>query len=104
MELVAEPSINAGVGVSLVTTIEPCWMDLIIDFLAEDRVPADGKEAEKVRRAAVRYWLSADYKLYRRSFEGPYLECLHPSKIEELLTELHEGVYGSHVGGRSLAH
>ena len=104
MELVAEPSINAGVGVSLVTTIEPCLMDLIIDFLAEDRVPADGKEAEKVRRAAVRYWLSADYKLYQRSFEGPYLQCLHPSKIEELLTELHEGVCGSHVGGHSLAH
>ena len=29
---------------------------------------------------------------------------LHPSKIEELLAELHDGVCGSHVGGRSLAH
>ena len=49
MELVAEQSIHVGVGVSLVTTVEPCWMDPIIDFLAEDRVPADEKEAEKVR-------------------------------------------------------
>ena len=47
MELVAELSINAGVGVSLGTTVEPYWMDSIIDFLAKDRVPANEKEVEK---------------------------------------------------------
>lgn len=35
---------------------------------------------------------------------GPYLLCLHPDKVEELLAELHEGVCGSHVGGQSLAY
>ena len=65
---------------------------------------ADEKEAEKVRQAAAQYWLLADRKLDRRSFEGPYLQCLHPSKIEELLIELYEGVCGSHMGRRSLAH
>ena len=44
-----EPSISAGVGVSLVVTVELCWMDPIINFLAEDHVPDDKKEAEKVR-------------------------------------------------------
>ena len=53
MELVAELSINVGVGVSLGTTVEPYWMDSIIDFLAEDRVPADEKEVEKVCRTAA---------------------------------------------------
>ena len=53
MELVAKLSINAGVGVSLVTTVEPYWMDSIIDFLAEDRVPVDEKEVEKVCRTAA---------------------------------------------------
>ena len=79
-------------------------MDPIIDFLAEDRVLANEKEAEKVHRAAAWYWLSVDRRLYRRCFEGLYLQCLHPSKVEELLTKLHEGVCGSHVGGCSLAH
>ena len=46
--VVAELSTNAGVGVSLVMTIEPCWMDPIIDFLAEDRILADENEIEKV--------------------------------------------------------
>ena len=64
LELVAEPSINAGVGVSLITTAKPCWMDLIIDILAKDQVLADEKEAKKVRRAAAQYWLSANCKLY----------------------------------------
>ena len=34
VELVAEPTINVRVGVSLVTIAEPCWMDPIINFLA----------------------------------------------------------------------
>ena len=67
-------------------------------------MPIDEKEAEKVHRVATWYWLSANRKLYRRSFEEPYLQCLHPRKIKELLTEFHEGVCGSHVGGHSLAH
>ena len=70
VDLVAEPSINAGAGVSLVTTAEPCWMDSIIDFLIEDRVLADEKEAKKVHQATAQYWLLTDCKLYRRSFEG----------------------------------
>ena len=104
VEVVAEPSINVGVNVSMVTAVRPCWMDLIVDFLTEDWVPADEKEAEKVCRTATRYWLSTDQKLYRRYFDGPYLQCLHPNKVEEFLAELHGGVCGSHMGGRSLAY
>ena len=49
LELVAEPSINATVGVSVVVMSEPCWMDPIINFLAKDQVPDDEKEAGRVR-------------------------------------------------------
>ncbi|XP_075663237.1 uncharacterized protein LOC142632783 [Castanea sativa] len=79
-------------------------MDSIIDFLVEDQVPTDEKEAVRECRVAARYWLSADRKLYRRSFGGPYLQCLPLSKVDELLMELHKGLCGSHVGERSLAH
>ena len=87
-----------------ITTNGSCWMDLIIEFLAEDRVPNDESEANKVRRMASRYWLSTDRKIYQRSFRGPYLLCLYPRKVNELLAKLQEGVCGSHVGGHSLAH
>ena len=64
-------------------------MDSIIDFLAKDHVPNAEKEAEKVCKVATRYWLSVDRMLYWRSFGGLYLQCLHPSKVDELLTKLH---------------
>ena len=111
VKFIAEPSISvadsigiAGVDVAMISVTEPCWMDLIIDFLAEDQVTDDEKEANKIRQVAARYWLSADRKLYRRSFRGLYLLCLHPEKVGELLAKLRDGVCGSHVGGHSLAH
>ena len=106
VELIAKPSINTavGVGVAVISTTEPCWMDLNIDFLAEDQIPDDEKEANRVRRVAARYWLSTDRKLYRRYFGGSYLLCLHPKKVNELLAKLHDGVCGNHVGGCLLPH
>ena len=79
-------------------------MDSIIQFLKEDTLPEEMIEADKVRRKATRYWLSENQKLYKRSFSGPYLLCVHPELTESLLEELHEGICGSHTGGRSLAH
>ena len=111
VDLITEPSINTitdfgiiGISVTTVLTIEPCWMDPIVYFLAEDHISDDEKEANRVRRIASQYWLSVDRKLYRRSFKGPYLLCLHPGKVNELLAKLHDGVCDSHVGGRSLVH
>ena len=82
----------------------PSWMDSIIRFLKEDVLPEERLEVDKVRRKATSYWLSEDHKLYKRSFSGPYLLCVHPELTESLLEELHEGICGSHIGGRSLAH
>ena len=110
VELITKQSINTTtedairVDMTAITTTRSCWMDPIIEFLVEDRVPDDESEANKVRQMASWYWLSTDRKIDRRSFRGPYLLCLHLEKVNELLVELHEGVCGSHVGGRSLAH
>ena len=82
----------------------PSWMDPILLFLERDILPKEKLEAEKVRRKAPRFWLSEDKKLYKRSFSGPYLLCVHPDASESLLEELYEGICGSHTGGRSLSH
>ena len=79
-------------------------MNSIIQFLKEDTLPKERIEVDKVRRKATRFWLSENHKLYKRSFSRPYLLCVHPKMIETLLEELHEGICGSHTGGRSLAH
>ena len=79
-------------------------MDPISLYLERDILPEEKSEAEKVQRKAPWFWLSEDKKLYKRSFSGPYLLCVHPEASESLLEELHERVYGSHTGGRSLSH
>ena len=79
-------------------------MDSIIRFLKEDILPEEKIEADKIRRKATSCWLSEDHKLYKCSFSGPYLLCVHPKLTESLLEELHEGICGSHTRGRSLAH
>ena len=82
----------------------PSWMDSIIRFLKEDILPEEKIETDKVRRKATSYWLSEDHKLYKRSFSGPYLLCVHPELTDLLLEEMHERICGSHTRGRSLAH
>ena len=110
-ELIRKPSINmanititVGVDIVVIAATGLCWMDPIINFLAEEQVLDDEKEVKKIQQLASRYWLSAVRKLYRRSFGGPYLLCLHPENVNELLSKLHDEMCGSYVGGRSLAH
>ena len=79
-------------------------MDPILKFLESDTLPEEKIEAKKIRRKALRFWLSEDKKLYKRSFSGPYLLCIHPEMSESLLKELHEGICESHTGGKSLSH
>ena len=79
-------------------------MDPLVLFLKDDILPEKKTETDKIRRKASWFWLSEDQKLYKRSFSGPYLLCVHPEASELILEELHKGICGSHTGGRSLSH
>ncbi|XP_038687612.1 uncharacterized protein LOC119987002 [Tripterygium wilfordii] len=81
----------------------PSWMDPIIAYLKDGILPEDKKEARKLAVKAARFWLSPDQKLYKKSFSGPYLLCVHPARVEDLLFEIHEGSCGAHAAGRTLA-
>ena len=58
VELIAEPSISAmtdwttKVDVAAITTTGSRWMDSIIEFLTEDRIPDDESEANNICRIA----------------------------------------------------
>ena len=84
--------------------VESSRMDPIVTFLKQGLLPKNKCEVEKVCRSAPRYWPSKEQKLYKRSYSKPYLLCVHPEVVEPLLEDFHEGIYGSHTGGRSLAH
>ena len=42
--------------------------------------------------------------MYKHSFFGPYLFCVHHEASKLILEELHKGIFGSHTGGKSLSY
>jgi hypothetical protein len=57
------------------------WMSPILAYLKDDILPADRKEADRIRRVTPRYWVSKEGHLYRRSYTRPYLGCVHPDTV-----------------------
>ena len=82
----------------------PSWMDPIIGYLRDDRLFEDKNKAHIIKLKAARFWLSPNDRLYKKLYTRPYLQCIHRSKVEDFLYEIHEGICGSHIGGRSLAY
>lgn len=80
------------------------WMDPIVKFIRDGKLPKDKKEVHKIRLKSGEFYLSAEGHLYKRSFTGPLLQCVYPSQVEDFLYEIHDGIYRSHVRGKSLAH
>ncbi|GFY86367.1 hypothetical protein Acr_05g0000060 [Actinidia rufa] len=105
VDVVSVPSIEETHSSVLVNMqFGPSWMEPIVNYLRTDQLPNDRKEAHKIRIKAARFWISPTGDLYKRSYQGPYLLCVHPSLVEDVLYEIHEGMCGLHSGGRSLAH
>ncbi|GKV12353.1 hypothetical protein SLEP1_g23508 [Rubroshorea leprosula] len=104
VEILDEPSFMKPRVMEISTNPDtPSWTDSIVSFLRDGIVPEDRQEAMKLRKKASRYTL-VDGVLYKRSFSLPLLQCLNPYEAEYALREVHEGVCGSHVGARTLAH
>ncbi|KAF5940350.1 hypothetical protein HYC85_021517 [Camellia sinensis] len=90
---VPEPSIGPPNEIHVnVIKSAPSWMDPIAAFLSSEQLPEDKKEAHKLRNKALRYYLDSQGGLYKKSLSGPYWECVHLDKVEELLTEIHEEI------------
>ncbi|GFZ14402.1 hypothetical protein Acr_24g0005920 [Actinidia rufa] len=105
VDVVSAPSIEETQKSVLVNTeLGPSWMDPIVNYLCTNKLSDDKRDAHRIRIKAARFWISPSGDLYKRSYQGPYLLCVHPSLIEDVLYEIHEGMCGLHSGGRSLAH
>ncbi|GAU47765.1 hypothetical protein TSUD_193020 [Trifolium subterraneum] len=102
-ETLTKPSIEKTVEVMHICVVdERSWMSLVYNFLKSNTLPADAKEATKIRKRACSYVLLDD-KLYRRGFSIPLFKCVEEARVEFILQEIHEGINGQHIGGRSLA-
>ncbi|GAU50675.1 hypothetical protein TSUD_187590 [Trifolium subterraneum] len=102
-ETLTKPSIEKTAEVMHICAVdEQSWISPVYNFLKSNTLPAYAKEVTKVRRRACSYVLLDD-KLYRRGFSIPLLKCVEEARVEFVLQEIHEGINGQHIGGRSLA-
>ena len=101
VEYLAEPSIDLyGEEVTPIES-EPSWIDPIWDYLIDGRLPDDPKEASKIRTRSTRF-TNHRGSLYKRGFFTPILKCIAGKDADYVLTEVHEGVCGNHIGARAL--
>ena len=78
------------------------WMTPIWDYIKEGKFPQDKSEAKKLKFKAVRY-VEYDGNFYRRGFIHALLKCIDGDECQYIMRAVHEGNYGNHSGGRSLA-
>ena len=77
------------------------WINPIRSYLADGVLPANSDEAQRVKRNSSRYTL-VDGHLFRFGFSRPILMCVENTEARRIMSELHEGICGSHIGGRAL--
>jgi hypothetical protein len=82
--------------------ITSSWTQVFIDYIKENKLPADKEEATWIIRRSKNYVLVGD-KLYRRAASpGVLLKCVTMEEGKEILDKIHSGCCGNHVVSRTL--
>ena len=77
------------------------WYQHIYKYLKDDFIDATLDKCEQIRmkRLATKYVIIGDV-LYKRSFNGILLRCLHVEEIRIAFEHAHGGACGGHFNGR----
>ena len=71
-------------------------------YLADEILSLEPAEARKIKKNSSKYTL-IDGKLFRPEFTHPILVCVDGEQCMRIMVELHKGICGSNIGGRSLS-
>jgi len=100
-EVLTEPSTEA-MTIQLIVDEDGGWMTPLIRYLMGSFVAKNEEEDALERRRTSKFTMVVG-KLYKRGRVTPLLRCLGESETNLVLLEVHEGVCGSHIGGRALS-
>nr|GEV91105.1 reverse transcriptase domain-containing protein [Tanacetum cinerariifolium] len=89
----------AGLRIAAHIGVRNVHMTPIIEYLRDETLPDNRKEARKLRIKARQYELLEGI-LYRRSFLKPWLRCVGPLQVDYVIREIHEGSCSMHAGPR----
>ena len=82
--------------------ITTSWTQVFIDYIKENKLPADKEEATRVVHRSKNYVLVGD-KLYRRAASsGVLLKCVSFEEGKEILDKIHSGYCENHAASRTL--
>ncbi|GAA0164280.1 hypothetical protein LIER_19956 [Lithospermum erythrorhizon] len=85
-------------SVGNITTVgSEYWRKPIIGYLKSCWLPAD-----KLQNRSFKFQIYQE-ELYRKSWDGPLLQCVSTNDIPRVFAEIHEGWCRSHIGARLLA-
>ncbi|RDX93541.1 Retrovirus-related Pol polyprotein, partial [Mucuna pruriens] len=80
------------------------WYFNIKRYLEKGEYPDEASEGSKrtLRRLASGFLLSGTI-LYKRNTDMTLLRCVDSQEAEQIMEEVHEGIFGTHVNGHALA-
>ena len=78
-------------------------MTSIIDYLKKGILPNNQIKTKQLKAQSTKYFIQND-TLYKRTFDSLILKCIDLKEALYFMREVHEGIYGDHMGGRALAH
>ncbi|XP_071707961.1 uncharacterized protein [Rutidosis leptorrhynchoides] len=67
---------------------QPNWMEPILQYIRNDILSSDKREASLVRERAPMYIIQNDI-LYRKSYCGPMMQCVGSIEVEMIIDEVH---------------
>ena len=72
-----------------------------MSYLKDGRLPPNLDEAKEIKKQAARFMVLNE-ELYKRGFSQPYLRCVEEEEAKYILEEVHGGIFGHHMGAKSL--
>ncbi|XP_071714546.1 uncharacterized protein [Rutidosis leptorrhynchoides] len=87
--------------VASVEEAQPNWMEPITQYIRNNFLPNDKREALLVHERAPMYIIQNDI-LYRKSYYGPMMRCVGPIEAEMIVDEVHNGSCALHSGYKTI--
>ena len=80
------------------------WFHEVKRYLEAQEYPEGASVNDKkfLRRFAAKFFISNDI-LYKRNHDSTILRCVDQSEAERIMAELHEGTFGTHSSGHTMA-